>query len=401
MMGGKLRMYNVEFGDAFLLYGEDENLVVDLGSIQENFDCNPVRDSICKESAGRQLSLMLTHFHRDHWSGLQNQSVGHSLPSLKMVYLPDIFQMRVYGRLDVIVRSLLSDFLEAVVLQRDPQFTLADLLRQVLPGLHKEKMCFLNRGDIFHVGGKSYEVLWPRLDYKDIIFKPEKALREFLEQVEDKLAINGAEVKLWDTIDAIADVLLRDFASRLEYPISAFVRAEQRTYEDLYKRAQKLSEILASEVQREEKEFRQKIIYYAKRLGADWNRVSLIFQEVETENNQGVLMTGDIQKSVLTKLVKGSFGTPKLRESYTVIKVPHHGTRTHFCDILPRSRYLCISNGEGNNNYKKISEQYECVYGCEGKKADIICTNPRCEFIDWKGYCPKKNPTKSFYEISW
>lgn len=81
-MGGRLRMYNVQFGDAFLLYGQGENLLVDLGSIQGAFCFNQVRDSIRAESAGGQLSLMLTHFHRDHWSGLHNQPAGHPLPPI-------------------------------------------------------------------------------------------------------------------------------------------------------------------------------------------------------------------------------------------------------------------------------------------------------------------------------
>ena len=94
-MGGKLRMYNVEFGDAFLLYGQGENLLVDLGSIQNGFPFSRVRDSIKDESREKELSLLLTHFHEDHWSGLHNQTPGHQLPGLKMVYLPDIFRMRV------------------------------------------------------------------------------------------------------------------------------------------------------------------------------------------------------------------------------------------------------------------------------------------------------------------
>ena len=262
------------------------------------------------------------------------------------------------------------------------------------------------------MGGRHYEVLWPRLHQADVVVKRDKALRQFLEQAEDKLAAGGAESRLWDTMEAMADALLRDFAALQEQPISDILRAEQRPYEDLYRRAQELAGILANDVKRDEGEFREKARYYAEQLGKDWNRVSLVFQEGQPEfpearaeraEPDGVLMTGDVPKPILTKLVKGGFGTPRLRESYAVIKAPHHGTSSHFCAILPRSRYFCISNGEGNKNYHKITEQYEHVYGCLGKKADIRCTNPRCEFLDWNGYCPyfDKEPKKDWYQITW
>lgn len=407
-MSGKLRMYNVEFGDAFLLYGQKENLLVDLGSIQETFNFDPIRDSIRSECVDGQLSLLLTHFHRDHWSGLQNQPAGHCLPHLKMVYLPDIFQMRIFRELDVVVRSLLSDFLDTVILRQKPQFSLADLLREVLPGLPKERICFLGRGDTFQVGGNTYEVLWPRLTREDVVVKRDGPLRDFLNRVDAKLIAAGSTVRLSETMEAMADVLLRDFASLVEHPYATVIHTEQRTYEELYRQAQRLSEILEKDLQWDDGEFRGKVRHYAKQLGGDWNRVSLVFQEkapnrMEKVNHDGVLMTGDIPKSILTKLSKGSFGAPSLQESYAVIKVPHHGTKSHFSAILPYSRYFCISNGDGNCGYKKITEQYEYVYGYFGKKADIRCTNPRCDFLDWKGFCPyfDKNAQGRSYIISW
>ena len=407
-MGGRIRMYNVEFGDAFLLYGDGENLLVDLGSIQDSFCFDPVRDSIREECVNGRLSLLLTHFHRDHWSGLHDQRKGHQLPHLNMVYLPDIFQMRYYAQLDVIMKSLLGDFLESVVLRQKPRFSLADLLREVLPGLPKGRICLLCSGEVFEMGGRRYEVLWPRLDRETVVGKRNKALAAFLERLEGKLAAGGAESRLWDTLEAMANALLRDFALVLEGEISTVIRAERRTYEDLYEKARRLSEILAENLRWDEGEFRRKVQYYAERLAKDWNQVSLVFQERieargEACENIGVLMTGDITKSILTKLANGKLGAPRLRESYAVIKAPHHGTEAHFCAILPRCRYVCISNGEGNHRYKKITEQYEHVYGCLGKKTDIRCTNPRCEFLETKGHCPyfHTRPIEDFYDICW
>ena len=401
-----MRMYNVEFGDAFLLYGNGENLLVDLGSMQNSFCFDSVRDSIRGDCVNGKLSLLLTHFHKDHWSGLHNQRKGHQLPDLNMVYLPDIFRMRYYTQLDVIMKSLLGDFLESVVLQQKPRFSLADLLREVLPGLPMKRIRLLSSGEVFEMGGRCYEVLWPRFDKETVVGKRNKALAAFLERLEGKLAADGAENRLWDTLEAMANALLRDFAILLEQQLSPIIQAEQRTYEDLYDQAQKLSEILAEDLQWDEGEFRGKVQYYAERLNKDWNRVSVVFQDrIEGEEceNIGVLMTGDITKSILTKLENGKLGTPKFHESYAVIKAPHHGTESHFCAILPSCRYFCISNGEGNRGYNKITEQYEHVYGGLGKKTDIRCTNPRCAFLETKKYCPyfDTRPIEDFYDICW
>lgn len=408
-MSGRLRMYNVQFGDAFLLYGEGENLLVDLGSIGTiNFD--PIRDSIRNECENLDFSLLLTHFHKDHWSGLCNQPPCHQLPRVKLVYLPDIFGMRFAKQLDVIVRGLLGDFLESVVLRKKPQFTLADLLRNVLPKLPRKQIRFLRRGDIFQMGGRSYEVLWPRLLLKDAVGKQSRALIRFLEQTEAKLTADRSEARLLDTMEALANVLLRDFANSLDYPrdsLPPVIRAEERTYEELYRQAQRMSELLSRELQINQKEYLDKVRRYAEQLSRDWNRVSLVFQEQsgaeERLKNDGILMTSDVPGPTLKQLANGVFGKPYLQDGYAVIKAPHHGTDTHFCAILPRSQHLCISNGTGNRKFHRIADEYEHVYGLLGKGAEIHCTNRRCNFWERKRKCPffSKYPAAASYDVCW
>lgn len=157
-----LRMYNVEFGDSFLLLGREEHLLVDLGSIDRTVDFDPIRDDIRSLCGAARLSLLLTHFHKDHWSGLRSQPPAHRLPQVHRIYLPDLFGLRLPGRQDIVAGSLLGELLEAVVLDRKPAFTLAELLRQVLPqtGGH---VVLLHRGERFTVDCTEYEVLWPRL----------------------------------------------------------------------------------------------------------------------------------------------------------------------------------------------------------------------------------------------
>lgn len=402
-MSRKMRMYNVEFGDSFLLYGQNENLLVDLGSIQKYFNFEPVRESVMEESRGKQLSLLLTHFHKDHWAGLKDQP-PHSLLPIQKIYIPDIFQMRVFGKLDVVIRSLLGDFLDAVLLEEIPRYSLADLLREVLPGLPKERICLLERGSVFQAGGRSYEVLWPRLEEADVAPKRNKALLELIERLEAKLSADGAKSRLWDTLEGMANALLAEFAELTDSSFSKTIRIELRSYEEMQARADQLAGILTNDLKRNDKEFRQRVSRHVERLKRDWNRVSLVFQERgEKEGPNGVLMTGDVPVNILEKLINGGFGAPHVYKSYGVIKAPHHGTKTHFCNILPRSQYLCVSNGEGSARYGEIAQAYEHVYGCLGKKITLRCTNPRCEFYALTKDCPYFGvyPVEDYYDIIW
>lgn len=178
-----LRMYNVEFGDGFLLLGQAEHLLVDLGSIDHTVDFDPIRDDIRSLCGSAQLSLVLTHFHKDHWSGLRDQPAAHRLPAMRRVYLPDLFGLRVPGRQDAVAGSLLGELLESVVLDQKPEFTLAQLLRQVLPATGG-RVVLLRRGERFTVDGTEYEVLWPRLKAKDITRRRRAAFRRFLDRLE-------------------------------------------------------------------------------------------------------------------------------------------------------------------------------------------------------------------------
>lgn len=390
-MSPRLRMYNVEFGDAFLLFGKQEHLLVDLGSIDRNVDFDPIRDDIRMECCGKTLSLLLTHFHKDHWSGLRNQPAAHSLPAIRTVYLPDIFALRVPGRQDALVDGLLGELLEAVVLDQAqaPEFTLAELLRQVLPDVGG-RVSLLHRDDHFTVDDTEYEVLWPRLKPKDITRRRRAAFRRFLERLER--AVRAMDVPeeegIWRTVNALADVLLRDFAARMELPRQLELFSEQGPdYQILYGRAVRLAQQLRY-VYMGDEESQQGIRYYARTLQEDWNKVSLVFHNCTPCPAGTVLMTGDVPGKVLQRQADGVYGTPFFREDYRIIKAPHHGTDSHFFDRLPPCDFLCISNGTGNSRFQKISRGYEGVYGILGRRTALHCTNDRCEYSAGGFPCP-------------
>lgn len=385
-MSPRLRMYNVEFGDAFLLLGRREHLLVDLGSIDGRVDFDPIRDDIRAACSGATLSLLLTHFHKDHWSGLRNQPSAHSLPPIRTVYLPDIFGLRVPGRQDALVDSLLGELLEAVILDRAPEFTLAELLRQILPAVGG-RVSLLRRGVRFTLDDTDYEVLWPRLEPKDITRRRRAAFLRFLEQLERRVE-GPPEEGVWYTVNALADVLLRDFAARMDLPRQLELFSEQGPdYQVLYRQAALLVRQLRLAYV-SDAELRRGMHYYARTLQEDWNKVSLVFHNCMPCPEGTVLMTGDVPGRVLRRQADGRYGPPFFREDYRIIKAPHHGTDSHFCDRLPPCEFLCISNGGGNSRFQKISRSYEGVYGVLGRRTVLHCTNDRCEYSAGGFPCP-------------
>lgn len=379
-------MYNVEFGDGFLLLGGTEHLLVDLGSIDRTVDFDPIRDDIRSLCDTARLSLLLTHFHKDHWSGLRDQPAAHALPPVHRVYLPDLFGLRVPGRQDVLVDGLLGELLEAVVLNRAPEFTLAELLRQVLPR-SGGRVVPLHRGDEFTVDGVTYQVLWPRLEVKDITRRRRAAFRRFLERLERSVNASEGGESVWRTVNDLADVLLRDFAEEMDLPRQLDLLPRQLPgYEALLAAAARLVQRLRPLYMTGGRTFQAQMRYYAKALQEDWNKVSLVFQGCPQAG--GVLMTGDAPGDVLERQAKGAYGHPYFLDGYQIIKAPHHGTDTHFCASLPPCDFLCISNGAGNRRYQKISRNYEGTYGVLGRRTALRCTNDRCEFSARGGHCP-------------
>lgn len=380
-----LRMYNVEFGDGCLLLGGKEHLLVDLGSIDRTVDFDPIRDDIRSLCGPARLSLLLTHFHKDHWSGLRDQPAAHHLPLVHRVYLPDLFGLRLPGRQDVVVGGLLGELLEAVVLDRKPEFTLAELLRQVLPQTGG-RVELLRRGDRFMVDGTEYEVLWPRLEVRDITRRRRAALRRFLERLER--GVNAPEEEgVWRTVNDLADVLLRDFAEEMDLPRQMDLLPRQLpAYEVLLARADRLAQRMRSLYTVGGRTFQAHMRYYARALQEDWNKVSLVFHGCPPAG--GVLMTGDAPGEVLERQARGAYGRPYFLDGYQIIKAPHHGTDSHFCGSLPPCDFLCISNGTGNRHYQKISRSYEGIYGVLGRRTALRCTNDRCEFSAKGGHCP-------------
>ena len=177
-----IRMYNVLFGDCFLIQEEQENLLVDFGRDDVGRDdtggtkIQPIADDIIELSEEKDLSILLTHFHRDHvngiyWTNLLNRK------EIDRLYIPNIVALQGGQRqLSYVTLVVLSEFFDAICFQNgNPQITLYTLLLKCI--CNNTTVQLIERGCTFQFGGKDYDVLWPKISELSVI----------TENVQDKI----------------------------------------------------------------------------------------------------------------------------------------------------------------------------------------------------------------------
>ncbi len=120
------------------------------------------------------------------------------------------------------------------------------------------------------------------------------------------------------------------------------------------------------------------------------NKLSIVFQDTGTKDCSKLLMTGDITRSELKKLILGKVpdNMAKIKTQYHLIKAPHHGTKSHFLPDLPMCNIITVSNGStAHTKWGKIAFEYGALYG-SNRHCKILCTNQRCKLL---GPAPKGN----------
>ena len=426
----RIRMYNVGFGDCFCIRDRKSSLLVDFGAANSKIEGRPRREVfdviISDLTTIRKKNLLLTHFHPDHVSGLlYMMRYRRDAYEFEKIYLPDVFsdpEMKY-----TLTLLLLADVTKKASLpgRRVSLFALAEALCA-----RKVKIDLLSRGSEFE--GK-YTALWPDVKmvnretedvFNSLIEDNEKAMTELVNIAEEVRQLfmsmtvdeNGADDlgAEKEAVDAAGNQTDSDSAGSgqgnngtQEY-VQAKLKFESETgadgtagtetgakpaeQEDTGNSQKETQHRLRPE--KLEKKFRelqatpefQALLECAEKQGhllrQFRHKISLAFQNT-SDGELNLLFTGDVQPQYMKMIVEDYDGRIPLHEHYWCIKVPHHGTESHFFDFSRFSpENMMIPNGAYYDNSKKKSKNQRTSMQYGGlfyiNDAHMYCSNCDC-----------------------
>ena len=417
----RIRMYNVGFGDCFCIRDRKSSLLVDFGAANSKIEGRPRREVfdviISDLTTIRKKNLLLTHFHPDHVSGLlYMMRYRRDAYESEKIYLPDVFsgpEMKY-----TLALLLLADVTKKASLpgRRVSLFALAEALCA-----RKVKIDLLSRGSEFE--GK-YTALWPDVSevsreteevFNSLIENHENAMTElvniaeevrelFLSMTEETLEAEEKSEPLSVPEDTDGpESSLKDpreySGENEEYTQEKLVLANEDAGAAIEDTAEDPEETEKERVRRLnpeklEKKFRelqateefQALLESAEKQGHSLrqfrHKISLAFQNT-IDGELNLLFTGDVQPQYLKMIAENYDGKIQLHEHYWCIKVPHHGTESHFFDFSGFSpENMMIPNGAYYDNSKKKSKNQRTSMQYGGlfyiNDAHMYCSNCDC-----------------------
>lgn len=415
------RMYNVGFGDCFCIRDRKSSLLVDFGAANSKIEGRPRREVfdviISDLTTIRKKNLLLTHFHPDHVSGLlYMMRYRRDAYEFEKIYLPDVFsgpEMKY-----TLALLLLADVTKKASLpgRRVSLFALAEALCA-----RKVKIDLLSRGSEFE--GK-YTALWPDVSevsreteevFNSLIENHENAMTElvniaeevrelFLSMTEETLEAEEKSEPLSVPEDTDGpESSLKDpreySGENEEYTQEKLVLANEDAGAAIEDTAEDPEETEKERVRRLnpeklEKKFRelqateefQALLESAEKQGHSLrqfrHKISLAFHNT-IDGELNLLFTGDVQPQYMKMIAENYDGKIQLHEHYWCIKVPHHGTESHFFDFSGFSpENMMIPNGAYYDNSKKKSKNQRTSMQYGGlfyiNDAHMYCSNCDC-----------------------
>lgn len=351
----KIRMYNVGCGDCFCIRDRGKSLLVDFGTSNSRINGQPrsgIFDVIISDlTTISHKNLLLTNFHPDHLSGLLYMMKRRkSAYEFGKIYLPDVFSEPGMSR--TLALLLLSDLLKNTYLP-SKQISLFALVEALCR--KPQRVGFLCRGREFE--GK-YQALWPDTE----IIRKETA------EVYEKIAEDHEEAvkALTHFAEEIRQIVwnMRDEENE-SMPFSAVDRElkELRSRGDFQQ--------LLSDLEEEKVNLRK-----------FKNKISIVFQNAR-DGELNLLFTGDVQQEHFKQIAENYDGKYPLYDHYWCIKVPHHGSQSHFFDFAPYTpENMLISNGIYYAERKKQAGAYRTAAQYAGlfyiNDTHMYCSDSKC-----------------------
>lgn len=259
-------------------------------------DCGKRHDSelACKIGLGKNRPdvFILSHFHSDHYNGLQAAETD-SL-ELEKVYYPRIPYFA--GR-DKFVQYNIA------MAERSYGWRTGSLSADLLRNIKRINRCEfeftpLYQGREITFGDQEYEVLWPPIEIEKTTIEMTQAIETFEKAREE-------------------DEILQEITDEIqEREVISDYRGDQRTYEPFFQN-HRVSDV---ELPIEERELPEVTQRAHKRLRDATDRMSVAFYDPDR-----ILFLGDLKAGELRKVSKD---LAALKQTYyDILIAPHHGTR--------------------------------------------------------------------------
>lgn len=330
-MTTKIRMYHCGFGDCYRLTDKNaKHLYVDFGihRLCPNLDewKQKQYDFIINDMPP-QADFILTHYHYDHYAGLIYM-MKHRKYRFQNIYIPDVW--RIGDSVKVVQLLLYKDLLSKTVLNNN-----LSLLRFLISICHCHgKIFFIQRN---HRIQNDYIDLWPS---EDMVNKEASKLYK-------KLNIEGLPfaAKLTNIASHLC-ALMREIGALEEYH-------EVDQYAINSESVKRLQMIAGFE------EIEEQLLELSKDINIDKthrlklaefsHRINIIFHNKDL-SEQNILFTGDADNSnnMWDMIIHNEDCKIPFHPYYDVIKLPHHGTKSHYYDftnIVNDNSIFLIPNG--------------------------------------------------------
>ncbi|SHN57184.1 hypothetical protein SAMN02745247_01659 [Butyrivibrio hungatei DSM 14810] len=344
-MAKEIEMYNTYFGDCFIVKNEDSNLLVDFG-VRRNSKIwhttytgrrtllSDIAEDIANRYKKQTISLLITHFHDDHVSGLVKMQTS-GLPQyknlFKKIYIPDIWD----NPFIFITNSLEKIVLESQLRKTKLPYTtssLFDLIAFIC--INCRSTYLLSRGVEFENG--KYRALWPPKGIE---------INDFEEYFNSLPLPNDLKRDLLRIATQICTYVQSSiYGDFFDYSVISIEKTIKR-YERQYKKAIK--------------DYKNQIedLVDFQTLNELNHKINIVFHD-SINNTENMLFTGDAEDYDMNTIATAT--DYPLHEKYKYIKIPHHGTTRHYFNF---SRYVpehvLIPNGEVNFKDPATHEAYK------------------------------------------
>lgn len=427
----------VKCGDCIVIRDKEEKLIVDCGSNNSGLDghgfylksskfaYNQLRNELfddCKKS------LLITHFHKDHFNGLIEIDQDHVFDN---IYISPCLTREVGIAVEAIGQIVL------LAANNSWGFPIArqiiDLINR-LPLLAKDakNINIKKAGDTFTFAGREFQVLWPEIitSVKMSDIKPPYFIDRGLTRTAEKIELvtgydDENEPEVINTVEK--EAILSDMERIKESLANIYRRYNINVQEQLvifqnsifncmdiidtskkgqdyydslrmylkdinisfdYLREQHDKLIKNRLDQSEKDQIRESYRYYYHVLVDSMNACSIVFS-----HNHDCLFMGDAPKQVIKHLRENK----SMVGYYKVVKLQHHATIAYETVHTPEAECYIISNG--GRERRKIGRGFidpMPITGENDRVKKIICTNGRdkqgvyCEYYEREKHCYEK-----------